>query len=144
MSDPPITNPPVAPNDRKVRQVELLISTLLRVGVVVSLTVVVAGTLVTFARHPDYLYSRQDLSQLTNPARASFPRSIPELLHGLREFQGRAIVVAGLLLLIATPVMRVAVSIFAFIYERDGVFVIITSIVLAMLLASFLLGKAGG
>ena len=50
--------------------------------------------------------------------------------------------VAGLLLLIATPVLRVAVSIFAFVYEKDKVFVIITSIVLGLLLLSFILGKA--
>jgi uncharacterized membrane protein len=51
---------------------------------------------------------------------------------------------AGLLLLIATPVLRVAVSVLAFVYQRDRTFVIITSVVLTLLLASFVLGKAGG
>jgi uncharacterized membrane protein len=41
---------------------------------------------------------------------------------------------AGLLLLIATPVLRVAVSMLAFVYQRD----------LTLLLTSFVLGKAGG
>jgi uncharacterized membrane protein len=51
---------------------------------------------------------------------------------------------AGLLLLIATPVLRVAVSILAFVYQRDRAFVAITSIVLALLLTSFVLGRGGG
>ena len=50
----------------------------------------------------------------------------------------------GLLVLIATPVLRVAVSILAFWQEGDRKFVLITSVVLALLLASFLLGKVGG
>jgi uncharacterized membrane protein len=53
-------------------------------------------------------------------------------------------VLLGLLMLIATPVMRVAASIFAFVYEHDYVYVTITAIVLALLLLSFVLGKAGG
>ena len=143
MSESPNT-PDSTADDRKVRQVELLISTLLRVGVIVSLAVVAAGTLVTFVHHPEYVRSRQDLSRLTSPSRAEFPRTVVEMIHGLRQFEGRSIVVAGLLLLIATPVMRVAVSIFAFVYEKDLVFVVITSVVLALLLFSFVVGKAGG
>ena len=46
----------------------------------------------------------------------------------------------GLLMLIATPVMRVAVSIFAFIVHRDKVFTAITTLVLLLLFLSFVLG----
>ena len=123
----------------KVRQVELLISALLRIGVVVSLMVIVVGMAVTFFHHPDYVNSSGDLARLTKPGGA-FPRGLGEMIRGLREFQGRAIVVLGLLLLIATPVMRVAVSIFAFVYEKDRFFVIVTSIVLGLLLLSFFVG----
>lgn len=51
------------------------------------------------------------------------------------------VMMMGLLLLIATPVMRVAVSILAFAVQRDWRFVAITSVVLALLLLSFLLGN---
>ena len=40
--------------------------------------------------------------------------------------------------------MRVAVSVFAFVYERDRKFVLITAVVLALLLLSFMLGRAEG
>jgi len=47
----------------------------------------------------------------------------------------------GLLVLIATPVTRVAVSIVAFIRMRDRRYVVITTVVLALLLLSFFLGS---
>jgi uncharacterized membrane protein len=126
---------------RRVRQVELLISTLLRVGVLLSLTIVLVGTISTFAHHREYLSSPQSSGPLLGPT-AEFPHSIRQVVSGVREMQGRAIVVLGLLLLIATPVMRVAVSIVGFVYEHDPTYVVITSIVLALLLLSFVLGKA--
>ncbi|HET6248383.1 MAG TPA: DUF1634 domain-containing protein [Tepidisphaeraceae bacterium] len=142
--------PPSAENsqppdlDHKARQVEILISTLLRVGVIASLLVVIAGVVVTFIHHPDYVHSTKETARLTTPSRADFPRTIGEIARGLREGEGRSIVVTGLLLLIATPVLRVAVSIFAFVYERDWKFVVITIVVLAVLFCSFILGKATG
>ena len=40
--------------------------------------------------------------------------------------------------------LRVAVSILGFVYERDWTFVAITSLVLGFLILSFILGKAEG
>jgi len=134
---------PAAVEDRRVRQVELAISRLLRVGVVVSLCVVVLGTDVSFIRHPDYKSVPSELRRLTTPG-AAFPQTLGDVWRGVRQFRGQAIVAAGLLLLVATPVMRVAVSILGFVYERDWTFVAITSLVLALLLLSFVLGRAGG
>jgi uncharacterized membrane protein len=128
-------------NEDKVKTVELLISNLLRVGVIVSLLIVTAGTIVSFARHHDYLKSSGELSDLTKPG-AVFPHTIRSVVGDLLKLRGRAIVMTGLLLLIATPVARVAVSIFAFVYQKDRVFVLVTSVVLALLILSFFLGKA--
>ena len=126
----------------RVRQVELLISNLLRVGVIASLAVVTIGTVVSFVHHPDYIKSSPALTGLTSPGGA-FPHTIADAWSALREGRGQAIVVFGLLLLIATPVVRVAVSIVAFAYERDRAFMAITSTVLILLLLSFFLGKGG-
>ena len=127
----------------RVLKVELAISRLLRVGVLTSLLFVLGGTVVTFVHHPHYLSNRRDLVHLTKPG-AEFPHTVPTVIRGLQHSQGRAFVMLGLLLLIATPVLRVAVSVLAFVYQRDRLFVVITSIVLALLLTSFVLGKAGG
>jgi uncharacterized membrane protein len=127
----------------RVRRVELAISSVLRIGVLTSLLVVLAGTVVTFVHHPHYLSSRHDLVPLTKPG-AEFPHTVPSVIRGLEHSQGRAIVMAGLLLLIATPVLRVAISVLAFVYQRDRTFVVITTVVLALLLTSFVLGRGGG
>jgi uncharacterized membrane protein len=140
---PEVSDLPEAIYARRVRQVELLISALLRVGVSVSLSIVVLGTIFTFVHHRQYLHSRDALPEVTGEA-AKFPHTISEVIRGVRRLEGRSIVLLGLLLLIATPVMRVAVSILAFVYEHDRTYVIITSIVLALLLLSFVLGRAEG
>jgi uncharacterized membrane protein len=49
-----------------------------------------------------------------------------------------------LLLLIATPILRVAFSLVGFAIERDRAYVIITSIVLAVLLYSLISGALQG
>src|SRR5579871_6722966 len=89
-----------------VRAVEILISNLLRVGVVVSLVVVVAGVVLTFVHHPEYLHSREALGGLLS-GNAEFPHTMREVWGGVLVLHGRSVVIAGLLLLIATPVMRV-------------------------------------
>ena len=126
--------------DARVRQVELLISNLLRSSVLLSLVVIVIGTVVTFVNHPEFLSSRRALGGLLNPGTA-LPHTLEAVTHGLEALQGDAIVTLGLLLLIATPVVRVGISIFAFIYERDRVYTFITLTVFCLLILSFFLGK---
>jgi uncharacterized membrane protein len=121
--------------------VELLISRLLRVGVVLSLALVVTGSGVRFVHHHDYASSPEELQRLTSPG-AAFPHTLSAVADGLRSGQGQAIVAVGLLLLILTPVIRVGVSIAAFALERDWAFGAITTLVFALLILSFLLGKA--
>ena len=134
---------PAEPSPELVRKVELLISHLLRVGVVTSLVVVVFGLAVSFLHHADYIHSPAELQQVTSATYPSW-HTLGELASGLAHFRGEAIIISGLLLLIATPVMRVAVSIVAFLVERDWVFALVTAFVLAMLILSFVLGKAEG
>lgn len=126
--------------DPRVRRVEIIISTILRVGVVTSLFVVVLGTALSFVHHPDYRLSHNELDRLTHPG-AAFPHTPAQVRDGIVHLRGQSIVVLGLLILLATPVLRVAISVLAFLYQRDRIFVIITLIVLTLLLLSFFLGK---
>jgi uncharacterized membrane protein len=142
MSEPRPQSPP-DPQVELVRTFEIVISTLLRVGVIVSLFVILAGLALSLIHHPKYLHSRDALKEILSPQRPAW-HTLKGLASGLREFRGEAIIMLGLLLLIATPVLRVAVSIVAFFFERDWTFVAITAFVLAMLILSFVLGKAGG
>lgn len=66
----------------------------------------------------------------------TFPQNLGEVGAGLLVLRPQAVITLGLLLLIATPVMRVAVSIVVFLLEKDRKFVVITLLVLAILLFS--------
>jgi uncharacterized membrane protein len=70
-------------------------------------------------------------------------QSFGALPGGIVSGGGKPVVMLGLLLLIATPVLRVAVSVVIFLIQADLTYVLITLIVLTLLLASFFLGTAG-
>jgi uncharacterized membrane protein len=57
------------------------------------------------------------------------------------KFRARGIIQLGLLLLIATPVARVAFSIGAFAAERDRLYVAVATIVFIILICSLMGGQ---
>ena len=110
---------------------EQIIGDLLLWGVFVSATVVTVAGIVFLARHgmtgPSYRVFRSEPSDL---------RGIRGILRLASTFRTRGLIQFGLLLLIATPIARVAFSVFAFFRERDWLYVGITLFVLATLLYS--------
>jgi uncharacterized membrane protein len=121
------------------RDIELLISTTLRIGVMLSVAVMLLGLVVTFIHHPDYFHSRPALGELTN-SREIFANTTSAVLGGVREMRGQSIAMLGILLLILTPVVRVAISVVLFATNRDRRYVLITAVVLALLLTSLMSG----
>jgi uncharacterized membrane protein len=117
------------------RQVEQWIAVLLRSGVMLAAAVVLLGGVLHLAHHgsvrPDYHTFRGEPAELREPG-----------LIVREAFSGRpeAIIQLGLLLLILTPVARVAFSVAAFAVERDRMYVLMTLVVLAVLLYSLLAG----
>jgi uncharacterized membrane protein len=134
------TYPLPADRDPQMRRLELLVSRLLLVGVIVSVALIIVGTIITFAQHPDYLDSSAVLDSAVGPG-ATFPHELPALWNSIRQFRGEAIVTLGLLVLMATPVMRVALSMLAFIQHRDRTYALITAAVLCLLILSLVLGR---
>jgi uncharacterized membrane protein len=63
-------------------------------------------------------------------------RHISGIVKSSMALDPAAIIQLGILILIATPVARVAFSVFAFAEERDWMYVVVTLIVLALLLFS--------
>jgi len=110
---------------------ETVISQALRIGVMVSATVIFIGLLLFF------------VTGKSGYSDGSYPITPSAIFTGLLAFKSYAIILAGLLLLVLTPVFRVGISIIAFYLEKDYLYVVITSIVFAILITSFLLGKAG-
>jgi uncharacterized membrane protein len=123
-----------------MRRLEILISNVLRVGVIASVALIVLGMVLVFVQHPAYVNSPDELPNIVS-SKAIFPHEFDVLFAGLRNLQGEAIVTLGLLVLMGTPVTRVAVSILAFIYNRDRVYMLITAAVLTLLFISLLLGR---
>jgi uncharacterized membrane protein YfcA len=126
--------PQGAPPQATSAHVELtyrIISYVLRGGVLLSATILLIGVLDVFRL------------ALTSPhiiSQALFPHSLGAVLGDLGHGDPLAVIVLGLLVLLATPVVRVAVSIVAFAVERDSVYTGITTLVLLILCASFALG----
>lgn len=127
-----ISHPPE--REGLVRQAELVISQVLRGGVLLSAAIILLGVLL--------FYLQFGASGGQAPG-AAFPHTLLGVVSGLSRGDPLAIIVLGLLVLLATPVVRVAVSIMAFGLERDWRYVAITSLVLLILLLSFVLGKGG-
>jgi uncharacterized membrane protein len=126
--------------DPRMRKLELLISRLLLIGVITSVALIVIGTVLTFSQHPDYLDSSGVLDSAVGPG-ATFPHEFNALWNSTRQLRGEAIVTIGLLVLMATPVVRVAVSVFAFTSHCDRTYALITAGVFCLLLLSLVLGR---
>ena len=118
------------------RQMDTVISDLLRTGVVLSALIVFLGGIVYLARHghshADYRVFRGEPSDL---------RTVGGIVRDVIAVRDRGIIQLGLLFLIATPVVRVAFSIFGFAGEQDHLYVVIASVVL-LVLAYSLIGSA--
>lgn len=115
------------------QRMENIIGNLLRTGVVLSAVVVMAGGLIYLARHgrspADYRIFHGEPADL---------RGVGGILHEALHGRGRGIIQLGLLLLIATPVARVAFAVWGFAEEHDRMYVVFTLIVLVILLYSLL------
>jgi uncharacterized membrane protein len=115
-------------NDQRL---EIIIGNLLRAGVLLSAAVVLGGgawLLFDCGRaHADYHRFLPPADTLRSPG---------TIVRALGHPNSQILIQFGLLLLIATPVARVVVSLIAFAIERDRLYVVITAIVLAVLLYS--------
>lgn len=113
-------------------QAEQTIGVLLRTGVVVAAAIVLIGGIIFLMRYgatlPNYRVFRGEPGDLTH---------VSGIFHEVLGLHSRAIIQLGLLVLIATPVARVAFSVWAFGRQRDWAYVCVTLIVLGLLLFSF-------
>jgi uncharacterized membrane protein len=117
----------------------VVISDLLKYGVIVSTTLVVLGAILTFA-HPLQSFPNS-LSQLVSTNFGKPTLDLATLFAGISTGNPSSILQLGLIILLATPVARVAASVILFAAERDRIYVAITLFVLIVLLVSiFLIG----
>ena len=104
----------MAHSNFKDKDMQSLIGWLLRMGVIISVAVVVCGGIIYLARH-GHIYA--DYTSFKGVPDFIYP---PGIIKGVMAFKGRAIIQAGIILLIATPVLRVICSAIASPFEARG------------------------
>ena len=119
------------------QRIDLIMSRLLRTGVLLSAMFVLAGGALYLLRHAtpvtDYRHFQGEPAEF---------RTVSGIFHEALAGRGRGLIQLGLLLLIATPIARVAFSLLAFLYQRDWTYVLVTLIVLGLLFYSLFGGHA--
>ena len=114
-------------------RLEIFIGNLLRLGVLVSAVVVAIGGALYLAQHGhevvNYQSFRSELPEL---------RNLPGICIAAFHLRSDGIIQLGLVLLIATPVARVALAVIGFYLERDRLYVVVSLIVLAILAYSMM------
>jgi len=116
-----------APSNHK-KDYSAIIGWILRAGAILSAAIILIGMLLLLLHPGDFQV---------------FPHTLGQVWTGLLALQPQAVIAAGLLLLITTPVMTVAAAAVAFALERDWRYVVIALVVLAILITSFLIAKGG-
>lgn len=128
-SEKPLVSAPIAGNEFDDAKMELIMGRLLQAGVLLAATVVLAGgVMYLFAHaggHSDYRVF------VARPVGLRHPKA---LLRGVAAGESSAIVMVGLLLLVATPICRVIFAVIAFVWEKDRLYIAVSLIVLAVLL----------
>jgi uncharacterized membrane protein len=115
--------------------VEQMVGNLLRIGVLIAAAVTIAGGIAFMIHHgslvPDHSVFRGQPAMLS---------SVAGVIAGVMALEPAAIVQLGIVLLIATPVARVLLTLIAFAVQRDWMYVLISAIVLALRAYSLLVG----
>lgn len=117
---------------------QIIIGWILRTGVAVSMIIVITGGLL-FVYH--YGHSTADYSSFKGVP--YFLNDIGSVIKGIFNLRSQAIIQLGIILLIATPVIRVLFSAIGFFIEKDYLYTAMTLIVLLIILFSMVSSHAG-
>jgi len=115
----------------KDKDIQLILGTLLRAGVIISMAIVLIGGVIFLIHNKgvitDYKVFKPELAKFS---------SIAAIFKGVLTLQGDAVVQFGILMLIFTPIARIVFAIFSFLIERDYLYVLIGFIILAIITIS--------
>ena len=122
----------------KDKDMQAVIGWVLRAGVFISMLVVFTGGVIYLYRHGHSIANHHVFKGVPD-----FINSPAGVINGILSLKGRAIIQTGIVLLIATPIVRVIFSAIGFIMEKDHLYTIITFIVLLVIIISAYSGHAG-
>jgi uncharacterized membrane protein len=125
--------------DSKLHSVERMVAYVLLVGVSLSVLFLLVGYAfgldAAFSDWLDPLAWERYMGLA-----AHFPKGFGEIVRGLRDGDGGAVMVLGLAVLIVTPLLRVFSSWVVFVLQKDWVYAGLTAIVIVLLGISLVLG----
>ncbi|ALF55403.1 hypothetical protein ACX27_25415 [Nostoc piscinale CENA21] len=110
------------------QQLEYILSNLLKYGVLIASSVVLLGGILYLIHHG----SEPATYQIFHGEPSEF-RSPNGVINAVLSGSRRGIIQLGLLLLIATPILRVIISLLAFTIKRELTYIVVTMLVLASL-----------
>jgi uncharacterized membrane protein len=114
-------------------RVEHIIGRLLQAGVLLAAAIVLFGGILYLREAAFQLRDYHTFHGVSEPL-----KSIASVARGAMALDALSVIQLGLLVLIATPIARVAFSVVAFALERDWLYVGLTFVVLGVLLYSLL------
>jgi len=121
---------------RAARTMEESISIVLRVGVTIAGAVILLGVILSFIPALDK-GSGVDIDELLDTGGTTVDVTPRTILDGIADFDPIAIIQVGLLILLLTPIVRVAMTLWLFMRDSDTIFIGITAVVLVVLLLGF-------
>mgnify|MGYP001773055427 CR=1 FL=1 len=111
----------------------------LRIGVIISIVLISAGVAIMLARGEGLGYSINEISSMRSPVNSSVIPVLSAASHAA-SLDGLSLIVLGLVVLIATPVLRVLLGIASFMMEKDWLYAVITIIVfIDLMIAIFII-----
>ncbi|MCC8409736.1 DUF1634 domain-containing protein [Mucilaginibacter sp. UR6-1] len=118
-------------------RIQIIIGQLLRIGVFTSIGIAFLGGVIYLSRHGHEVVDYATFKGIPDYVKPA------NLFTSVFELRGRAIIQVGIMLLIATPVVRLIFSAIGFAAEKDYRYAAITVLVLGIIIFSMLSGKAG-
>lgn len=122
----------------KDADIQLLLAQVLRAGTIISISIVFFGGILYLYRHGETITDYRVFKGIP-----PFVAHASGLFDGALRLKGQAIIQIGIILLIATPIVRVIFSAIGFVIEKDYLYMGISILVLLIIFASMLSGHAG-
>lgn len=122
----------------KDKDMQAVIGWILRIGVFVSTAFVITGGIIFLFNHG---HSQIDFVSFNKVP--DFISNLSGVIEGVIHLKGQAIIQFGIVLLIATPVLRVIFAGIGFLLEKDYLYTFISILVLLIIITSMISGHIG-
>lgn len=120
-----------------MKDIKQLIGNTLRIGVFTACFIALIGGIIYLWKHgadpmPDYSHFAYEDA---HPAEYT---TLSGIWQGILDMNAYSWIQAGVIALLLTPILRVTLSLFDFLRERDWLYAIITAVVLAIIISNSL------